>query len=184
MTLSITNVPAEQGFSINKDFLDGRVSLADKTLTSLRITKDTLLHYDGKVINFPITRELLALSSKSYNRYQLDLKSKKDADVLEKAEIEKKNKEREMLKQKNYLVELNKQKEKVELKINAAKKLLAMGHEKITRGVKTNNMGIVMDGNSNQTEALKRISELEAEHKSVSLFSNILNTYFKITFQF
>lgn len=171
MTLSVANVPAEEGFSINKDFLDGRSSLSEKSLISLRLTKDTLLHYEAKkVTNFPITRELLTFCSKAYRRYELDLKSKKDAEALEKAEMEKRAKDIDKQNQKDKVADFEKKKKEIELKIGAAKKLLAMGHEKITRGVKTNNMGVVMDGNSNQTEALKRISELETELKNVGIY--------------
>lgn len=111
MTLSIANVPAEEGFSVNKDFLDGRVSLSEKPLVSLRLTKDTLQHYGGKVTSYPITRELLSFCSKAYHRYESDLKSKKDAETLERAEKEKKKKELEKQKRKD-ITELEARKKK------------------------------------------------------------------------
>lgn len=45
-----------------------------------------------------------------------------------------------------------------------------MGHEKVSRGVDSNAMGVVMDGNSNITEALKRILDFKLQLKDVSTF--------------
>lgn len=59
MTVAVTNVEAERGFSINKHVLDDRCSLSEDTLIAIRFVKDTIQHFGKNVAEFPITHEML-----------------------------------------------------------------------------------------------------------------------------
>lgn len=176
MIVAVTNVDAERGFSINKDILEGRSNMTEKTVISIRLVKDTILHYDKdsekNIAKFPVAEEMLNVCSKAYQRYEADQVSKKELEELEKAEKEKELRNIEEQKKKMKKDE-EKEKEKVlKIQLNAAKELVRKGHEKVDLGIKTSSMAYVMDGNSNVKEGVKRIDEIEKQLLEVRLHIN------------
>lgn len=144
MTLSVTNVEAERGFSINQSVLDGRESLSEKTLVSYRLVRDFILHHDNDCLKVNITNEMLSFANRAHKDYMENLRDQKDLESLAKEEAEKVK--LSLQKEKNR-IEKNKNQEDLKTKIReikskiiAAEKLVEDGNKEISTGISTNEL--------------------------------------------
>lgn len=81
LCISHGNADVERSLSINKKLLTNeRTLLSEESLNGLRLTRDAVGMYKGKVTDIPMTKELQSSVAKSYQKY-------KDRIETEKAEF-------------------------------------------------------------------------------------------------
>lgn len=171
MTLSVTNVEAERGFSINKMLLDGRESMSEITLKSYRLVKDSLIHNGNEPHKFPISQEMLSFASKASRKYKDYLEDKKQLESTQKHEeaqrkmdLENQRKQQEQKKkQKDMEVRIQELKSLVDIEDG----LLRAANEKIKLGISTKSMAYISDGQQELTRSLDLKERLEKELKEM-----------------
>ena len=82
--LSHGQASIERGFNINKDiFIE---NLSQESLIGQRIVYDHIKSFDGKLHNFPITREMILSCKMAYQKYsQAQEKKKASTESVKKA---------------------------------------------------------------------------------------------------
>ena len=83
-SLSHGNAFLERGMSITKNIVDGRHSMSDVVVKSTKVVKEVIKRYGG-VTEVPITKEVQMAVSKSWSKYNDELK-KKEEDLAKAAE--------------------------------------------------------------------------------------------------
>ena len=109
LCISHGNADVERSLSINKKLLTNeRTLLSEESLNGLRLTRDAVGMYKGKVTDIPMTKELQSSVAKSYQKY-------KDRIETEKAEFRLTESKKQALKE-------QREKEQQSLKLNEERK--------------------------------------------------------------
>lgn len=84
LCISHGNAGPEQGFSVNKNLLDGKESLSEEIIEAIRLVKQSIrLH--GGILKFPITQRLIDLVGSASLCYEQNLEKVKSAAAFEQS---------------------------------------------------------------------------------------------------
>lgn len=148
LTLSHGNAAPERGFSVNNSLLSKeRLALGEETIRSERIVKEAIRLY-GSVTNIPISKQLIAISRKSYMEYAAKLERERNERRLMEEEKQKQefvNKEKKRLadKKESICKVINEQEEKESEQMveqNIAQQLISEASTKLSESLKKNDL--------------------------------------------
>lgn len=176
LCISHGNASPERGFSHNKNILDDRFSLQEKTIEALRLVKDAILLYGG-VTKFPVSRELLNSARSARASYQQYLDDQKTAIKTNQAQILNQKINHEPENKEQRLRFLDSQIEDEEKKRKAAMDLIAIGNASIEESLSStriNRQGI-QKANMILTSAIE--NSKSAENRLVKLYDEKRKLY-------
>ena len=116
----------ERGFNINKDILIE--NLSQESLIGQRIMYDHIKSFDGKLHNFPITREMILSCKMAYQKYSQAQEKKKASTESVKKANKHMLKEEEIISAKRKKLELDKAIEELQADIDEST-VLALAKE-------------------------------------------------------
>lgn len=138
LSLSHGQADVERGFSINKQILDSRTALNQKTLCGMRTVKEVVTRC-GSITNIPITPVLLKEYRNAHKAYKLALEKEKDETTKNMV-----HGKRQLMTDENSVTELCARKREWEEKQHQAEKLIAEGTDRLTAAVKSGKVSDVL----------------------------------------
>ena len=138
LSLSHGNSVPERGFSINKLLLESHgYTLQGDTIEALRLVRDEIICVGG-VMQFPITKKLIAEAKCARTRYQAHLSSQRD---LEEKEMSRKQQvvveTAARQEKRNELEQIEAEISKIETCMTAATEIIEEGNEKLQEALST-----------------------------------------------
>ena len=138
LSLSHGNSVPERGFSINKLLLERHgYTLQGDTIEALRLVRDEIICVGG-VMQFPITKKLIAEAKCARTRYQAHLSSQRDLEEKEMARKQQVVVETAARQEKrNELEQIEAEISKIETCMTAATEIIEEGNEKLQEALST-----------------------------------------------